>query len=144
MIVRLNEALSTALVCIKLSRTPSKIDFTWKKKSVVTKQKYKALKPSWISYYVSHCLARVVALFHCSGSGQQRLLASRKQIVFVLASQTLPSCARARPQELGDWFWTQNLWLSSWIAFRNDCQMPCSGQRVVKVLSAHKSLITVV
>ena len=62
-----------------------------------------------------------------------------------------PSCARAWPQELGHWFCSQNLRLSSRIAFGSDCQMSCSGsslntnlnsapdQQVLEVLSAPKS-----
>ena len=40
----------------------------------------------------------------------------------VLAPQTRPSCAIALPQELRHWFCSQNLRLSSGIAFRSDCQ----------------------
>ena len=43
------------------------------------------------------------------------------------ASLTRPSCAWALPQELGFWFFSQNLWLSSGIAFGSDCQMTCRG-----------------
>ena len=68
--------------------------------------------------------------------------------VFVHASLTSPSCAGALPQELGIWFCSQNLRLSSGIAFGSNCQMIGRGlnldsnlnsapdQLVVKVLSA--------
>ena len=74
---------------------------------------------------------------------------SRKHPVFVLARQTRLSFAGALPKELCHWFCSQNLRLSSRIAFGCEFQMTCRGlnlplpdQRVAnsaKVLSALKS-----
>ena len=66
--------------------------------------------------------------------------------VFGLACPTHPSCAGTLPQELGDWFCSKNLRLSSGKAFCSDCRwledrwglLP--DQQVVKVLSAPKCL----
>ena len=69
----------------------------------------------------------------------------------MLASPTSLSGAGALPQELGHWFCTQNLQLSTGIAFGNDCQMTsrslsldsnlnsASWLQIVKILSARKS-----
>ena len=72
--------------------------------------------------------------------------------VFVLVSQTNPSCTWALPQELRPWFCSQCLQLSSGIAFVSDCQMTCrrgsnsdsnlnsaADQLAVKVFSAQKT-----
>ena len=59
-----------------------------------------------------------------AGCSQQLLQQTRKHPVFVLASQTSPRCAGALPQELGHWFCSQYLQLSSGpgIALGNDRQ----------------------
>ena len=93
------------------------------------------------------CAARVVAYF--SQACLLRLLPTRKCPVFVLARRTSPSCAGARPQELGHWFCSKNLWLSGgiWIACGNysgagtwtQTRTLQPDQQGVKVLSAPKS-----
>ena len=47
--------------------------------------------------------------------------------MFVLANLTSPSCAGVQPQKLGYWFCSQNLWLSSRIAFGSSCQIISRG-----------------
>ena len=55
----------------------------------------------------------------------QQLPQTQKHHVFVLACLALPSCARVLPQELCHWFCSNNLWLSSGIAFESDCHTIC-------------------
>ena len=62
-----------------------------------------------------------------ASSDCHRLGNALSRSVYDLASPTRPSCAGARPQELGHWFCSQNLRLSSGIAFGGDCQMTCTG-----------------
>ena len=82
--------------------------------------------PFWLLNLVS--IARVVVRFpkrtYCS---HQRLRPTRKRPVFVLARLTRPSCAWALPQELGHRFCSQNLRLSSGIAFESDSQKTGRG-----------------
>ena len=129
----MSEAVSAALVGNQFSRNPLKISFLVKTKSVINYLSwlkiYKASKPFCLSNYVS--VARVVAIFPKTSlplpAGQQRLLPTKKRNVFELARPTSLSCAAAQPKELGHWFCSQNLWLTSGIAFGNDYQMFCGG-----------------
>ena len=50
-----------------------------------------------------------------------------KTYVFVLACPISLSFARALPKELGHWFYSQIIHLSSGMAFGNDCQMTGRG-----------------
>ena len=56
--------------------------------------------------------------------------------MYDLACLTCPSCARAWPQELSHWFCSQNLWLSSGIAYRSDCQMTGRGLNLDSILNS--------
>ena len=48
----------------------------------------------------------------------------------MLARLTRPNCARARPQELGHWFCSQNSRMSLGIAFGSDCQIIGRGSNL--------------
>ena len=89
---------------------------------------YRALKPYWVS------IARLPAHFSKASlsqrRSQQRLQKTWQRTVFDLARPTRPSCAAALPKELGHWFCSQNLLLSSGIAFRSDCQMTGRGSNL--------------
>ena len=110
------------------------------------------IKTFWLSKWVS--IAIVVARFPQASLSLPTVTVtysefSRKHPVFVLARQTRLSFAGALPKELCHWFCSQNLRLSSRIAFGCEFQMTCRGlnlplpdQRVAnsaKVLSALKS-----
>ena len=104
----------------------------WWKKWLVTAQNLQSIKPLLTlkqsqteSVILSTARPREVATF--SEVSQQPLLPTRKGSAFVFACQSRPSCARALPQELGHCFCSQNLWLSSGMAFGSDCQMTDRG-----------------
>ena len=56
---------------------------------------------------------------------QQQLLQTMKHNVFVLTCPICSSSVGVLPQELGYWFCSQNLWLSSGLALGSGCQMTC-------------------
>ena len=129
-IERWSEAMGAALVGNNFSPIPSKSSFHMKQKMncrcPISTKANKALKPFWLSNKVS--IAKVVAHFLKRASrGQQLLPPTRKRPIFVLARPTHASRAGAGPQELGHWFCSQILRLSSRIAFGSDCQMTGAG-----------------
>ena len=136
-------------VCNKFSWIPLKIAFHIREKSAVTAQNLQGIKaflPLEASQYsksesIFPTSKPVEATSNCSQLGDTPCLSLSIW------------CARALPKELCHWFCSQNLRLSSGIAFRSDCRMICRGsnldsnlnsahcdQPVVKVLSALKSL----
>ena len=121
-----------ALVCNKFSPMPSKISFHMKQKVTCCGQKFtnhENLVNSWTVKYSksgSMFFSRLKRACRCP----QQLQPTRKRPVLVLARLTRPSCAREQPQELGLWFCSQNLRLSSGIAFGSDCQMTSRGSNM--------------
>ena len=90
---------------------------------------YKSLKPCWLSNWVS--IARVVARFPQASRLLPAATASNSETPCVCARPSnRPSCAGARPQELGRWFCPLNLRLSSGTAFGSDCQMTGRGSNL--------------
>ena len=79
--------------------------------------------------FYSEQLVLILSYFYSETN--ERLPPTRKRPVFVLARPTRPSCAGARlPQERSHWFCSNNLRLSSWIAFESACQMTCRGSNL--------------
>ena len=155
MFERLSEAMGAAWSTTTSRQFHQKFHFTWKKRPgpaarvtphgpKFTKHQF-AIKTFFLNLELSqhHKCGRTF-------SSSEPVAAAAE---FVPARPTSPSCAGARPQELGHWFCSQNLRLSSetLAAFGSDCQMTGRGsnldsnsssaadQRVVKTLSASKS-----
>ena len=132
MIARLSEAMGAALVGNNFSPIPMEISFPMKKKLFVTARYLQSIK-TFSTVKPSQ--------YRKSGAcrGPQRLPQTRKRPVFVLVRPTSPSCAQtpaqcagARPQELGHWFCSQILRLSSRIVFGSHCQTTCTVRQGLK------------
>ena len=128
MIARLSEAaMGVALVGNNFWLIPWEFHFPTKKNSVVT---------AWYLQSIKTFLTVELSQYRKSGStfsSSEPVAASSDcsrlgNTLFVFASLTRPSCAGVLFQELGHWFCSQLLWLSSWIAFGNDYQMTGTGQ----------------
>ena len=102
-----------------------KFHFTWKTKgdSSVTAQNLQTIKTFLTLELSQYRKSRSTFPSKRAGRCPQRLPPTRKRPVFVLARPTRPSCAGALLQELGHWFCSQILRLSSGVTFGSDCQM---------------------
>ena len=115
LIERLSKAMGAALFGNKISPIPSKISFHMKKKWLLAAQNLHLNPFDSGSESVSQEWQHVFLKRACRGP--QRMPQTRKRSVFVLARPTSQSCAWPRLQVLGHWFCSQNLRLSSGIAF---------------------------
>ena len=104
------------------------------KKSVVTAQNFSNHFSSQTkSYSITTCKSTSTFSYLLLPA---RLQHTQKRPVFVLAGPTSLSCAWAIPQELGNWSCSQNLWMSSGIAFWSDSQMTISGSNLESNLNS--------
>ena len=110
-------------------RITSKISSQFKKKWLVAAQYLQSIKiflTLELSQYCksgSSAVARFPQSKHVAASSNCRRLGN---VLCVCARPSdQPKLAGARPKELDHWFCSQDLRLSSWIAFASDCQMTC-------------------
>ena len=128
MIARLSEALGAALVSNNLLLFPSKISFHMKKKWLVA-----ALHLQSILTFSTVDLSQYSnsgSMFSSSEPVTASTTAADLETPCVCALPSdPPNCAGALPQELGHWFCSQILRLSSLIVFRSDCQITGTGRQ---------------
>ena len=132
MIKKLSEAMSGALIGNKFLSNPSKMSFhikTWREKINITAQNLHTIK-TFLTFKLSLLQEWYYLFLKRASRCQQQLQQTWKHLLFVLFSLTRPNCVRALPKELGHWFYSQNLWLCSRVAFGILCQLTSTGSNV--------------
>ena len=123
----------------------SKIHFTRKKKWLVAARNLQIIKPFRLSNWVS--IARAVACFPQASRSRSAATAADSETPCVCARHTSRQsnppklCWSLAPQELGHWFCSQNLRLSSRIAFGSDFQMTGKGSNLDSNLNSAAYLL---